>query len=290
MIPYSELIINPDGSIYHLGLLPSQVPEHIITVGDPDRVDMISNRFNHIHFKTQVREFKSVLGSYNNCDILVLSTGIGTDNIDIVMTELDACVNIDFDLRIIKENKRRLRIFRIGTSGSLVDNIPIGSFLLSSFGVGLGGMMNYYSYAKDSAVVDMEQQLNTYLSDHLPYISAYVGKGDDHLIDSFDEEGIYKGVTLTAPGFYGPQGRNIRIQLNDEDYISKLMNCQLGQNQITNLEMETAGIYAMANALGHQAISLNALLANRKTGEFAKDPQKIVSELIDFALNKIINS
>jgi uridine phosphorylase len=136
----------------------------------------------------------------------------------------------------------------------------------------------------------MEQQLNTYLSNHLPYISAYVGKGDDHLIDSFDEEGIYKGVTLTAPGFYGPQGRNIRIQLNDEDYISKLMNCQLGQNQITNLEMETAGIYAMANALGHQAISLNALLANRKTGEFAKDPQKIVSELIDFALNKIINS
>ena len=290
MIPNSELIINPDGSIYHLGLLPSQVPDHIITVGDPDRVDKVTDRFDKIDFTRRVREFKSTLGTYKGTSILVISTGIGTDNIDIVFTELDACVNIDFERRENKDQLKRLNFYRIGTSGSLTQEIPIGSLLISSFAIGLGGMMNFYEYEKHDDIINYEQNLREYLMDRIPHLSVYIGKGDNTLIDSFVDEGLYTGITLTAPGFYGPQGRSIRIPLSHQYYFDVLQGCNFGDKQITNLEMETAGIYAMANALGHRAISLNALLANRKTGEFTSQPEKIVSELIDLTLDKIVSN
>jgi uridine phosphorylase len=287
MIPNSELILNPDGSIYHLGILPSQVPKDIITVGDPDRVDAVTKHFDKIHFSKQIREFKSTLGSMGGKEILVISTGIGTDNIDIVFTELDACVNINFKSRTLKDNHTSLNFHRIGTSGTLRNDIAVGSLLISKYAIGLGGLMNFYNYQKSPDVLVLENQFKKAAKQNLSYISSYVGSVGDSLYDKFKTKDMLSGVTLTAPGFYGPQGRSLRLGLAHEDYLGEILSYDLGENKVTNLEMETAGIYAMSNALGHNAISLNALLANRITGEFAENPRRMVEGLIELVLEKV---
>lgn len=288
MIKESELILNSDGSIYHLGLKPSEIADLIITVGDPDRVDKVTSHFEEILFSRQVREFKSTKGIYRGKEILVISTGIGTDNIDIVFTELDACANIDFKSRSINKKHRSLTFIRLGTSGSLVEDIPLGSFLASEYAMGMDALMNFYQYEKSSRILELEESLKVGLTDGMSDISFYVSAASSDLVNQFVDLGFYKGTTVTAPGFYGPQGRELRLRSKKSKFIEFISKIPLNGTRITNLEMETAGIYGMASALGHKAISLNAILANRTTGEFAKKPAEAVESLIHTALTQII--
>ncbi len=287
MLTASEFILNPDVSVYHLGLKPEDIADTIITVGDPDRVEKITSFFEEIYFTRHVREFKSIKGRYKGKDILVISTGIGTDNIDIVFTELDACANIDFATRTIKKDHRQLTFFRLGTSGTLREDIPVGSYLASEFAIGMDCLMNFYEYTKSEIEIMLEQSLKSHFEQEGLDFQFYIAEADASLVNTFYDKGFLKGVTITAPGFYGPQGRHIRIPSKKKDFLSYMSSLNLMGNKITNLEMETAGIYGMANALGHKAVSLNAIIANRFTWEFAKDPAAVVDGLIDIALSEI---
>lgn len=283
-ISEADLIINPDGSIYHLNLLPEDVADTIITVGDPDRVGEVSKHFDSIEFKKGKREFKTHTGRLGNKRITVISTGIGTDNIDIVFNELDALVNIDFKSRTVKKELKSLNIIRVGTSGSIRENIEVGSILASSHGLGLDALMSYYQ-----ADVSMEE---TYLlqkiTAHLPSLKSqpYLTAGSTSLLKQIAHD-LPQGITATAPGFYAPQGRKVRASIQVPDLIEKLGSFQFQHHQITNLEMETAGIYALANTLGHQALSVNAILANRLKLQFAPNPEKIVEEMIKLVLERV---
>ncbi len=284
-IAKSELILNPDGSIYHLNLKPEHLANTIITVGDPDRVSQVTDFFDSVEFTTQKREFKTTTGSLKGKRITVISTGIGTDNIDIVFNELDALVNIDFETRTIKEKRTSLDIIRIGTSGSIQANIPVGSFLISDFGVGFDGLMHFYD--KEHQEFDFSRALKAHLEwdDHmtLPYTYA----ANSELLDLVSSDKIIHGITVTNAGFYGPQGRQLRLQPTDPIMNDKLASFNYEDKRITNLEMETAGIYGLAFLLGHKAVSMNAILANRATGDFSTSPSELVNELIKYTLNKI---
>jgi len=284
-IEESELIINPDGSIYHLNLKPEQLAKTVITVGDPDRVTHVTNMFDTIEFTTQKREFKTITGSFKGKRITVISTGIGTDNIDIVFNELDALVNIDFETRTIKEKKTSLQIIRIGTSGSIQASIPVGSFLISEYGVGFDGLMHFYD------IEHQEFEFSEALKNHLEWGShmtvPYTYRADSELIDLLLTDKIVTGITVTNAGFYGPQGRQLRLPPTDPNMNEKLASFNYKGKQITNLEMETAGIYGLAFLLGHRAISMNAILANRATGDFSSNPSELVEKLIEYTLNKI---
>ena len=282
----SELILNPDGSIYHLNLLPTDISDTIITVGDPDRVKSVSNYFDTIETKKERREFLTHTGYYRNKRLTVISTGIGTDNIDIVFNELDALANIDFKTRQIKENKTRLKFIRIGTSGAIRQDIPIDSFLLSETAIGLEGLLHFYD-SKHIRNNPLEEELNTYLNWGNLDIHPYAVNCDRELLKNLTSDKIQVGITVTNSGFYGPQGRSLRIQPKIEDFNSKLANFSFKNQVITNLEMETAGIYGLAKLHGHQAISLNAILANRATGEFSMDGFKTVDKLIQYTLAKL---
>lgn len=287
MLKHSELIINPDGSVYHLGLKPEDVCTNIITVGDPDRIDSILPYFSTVYFDRQIREFRSVKGRYNDKDILVISTGIGTDNIDIVFTELDACVNIDLRSREVKPDLISLNFFRIGTSGTLRSEIPVGSLLISEYAIGLDVLMQYYQYSMLEDEISFQHSLDSFKVDHKLSLPFYNAKGSDTLMQKFADQGFLKGITLTAPGFYGPQGRSLRLNLQNPKLLKIMSEFSHEGTPVTNLEMETAGIYGMSRALGHHAISLNALLANRFTGDFADDPQTVVANLIEKTLSLI---
>lgn len=285
----SELILNPDGSIYHLNLLPDDIADIIITVGDPDRVHEVSKHFDSVELEKKKREFTTHTGILSGKRITVISTGIGTDNIDIVLNELDALANIDFVSRAINEKKRQLSFIRIGTSGSIQPNLPVDSFLLSSSGVGFDGLLHFY----DSGHVrntDLESKLNAYLGWNEQKIYAYATDFDGKLAGKFTSNRIRLGITVTNSGFYGPQGRNLRIATALPDFNARLAGFSYKNQQITNLEMETAGIYGLAKLHGHRAISLSAILANRATGEFSKNGQKTINDLIQFTLEKIISS
>ncbi len=285
----SELIIKDDGSIYHLGLKPEDLADTIITVGDPNRVDLVTKYFDTIYYKKEIREFVSVKGSYNGLDILVISTGIGTDNIDIVINELDALANINFNTRKVSEQFRKLSFFRIGTSGALVDDIPLGSLLVSAAGIGLDSLMHFYSYQKSQDSISLFNELKSQFASLLPEVSFYSELGDERLVKEFKAAGFYTGITVTAPGFYGPQGRSLRLNLAYDDYLNKVREISTENLRVTNLEMETAGIYALCAALGHEAVSLNAILANRFTGEFCDNSSQVVDELIRKSLDVIGN-
>jgi len=282
----SELIVNADGSIYHLNLRPEDIATRIITVGDPERVAQVSKHFDHIEFKKGKREFITHTGSYNGKRITVISTGIGTDNIDIVLNELDALVNIDFKTRTVRKNRIRLKIVRVGTSGAIQNTIPIDSFLMSEFALGFDGLLHFYKH-KLSYYQKFENafiaQTNWSAHKARPYLVSY----DEDLGTHFKENHIRLGVTATNTGFYGPQGRALRIAASDNTFIDALASFSYENHCITNLEMETSGIYALSKLLGHQAVSLNCILANRVTGEFSKNPSKAVEELITFALHKL---
>ena len=281
----SEFILNEDGSIYHLNLLPSQLATTVITVGDPERVNQITQHFDSIEFIVHKREFHTQTGSYKGKRISVISTGIGTDNIDIVLNELDALVNIDFGTRTIKKVLTSLNIIRIGTSGSIQKNIPIDSFLVSETAVGFDSLLHFY---KSEAVQEPKfvEALLTHLMLSKENGRPYVVNADPRLLSYFNG-GYFKGTTVTNCGFYGPQGRVLRLALNNPHLNERMASFKYKDKTITNLEMETAGIYGLSKLLGHRAVSLNAIVANRATGEFSADPTAKVDKLIIDALQKI---
>ena len=274
----SEFIQNPDGSIYHLNLLPENLANTIITVGDPDRVEAVTKYFDHIEFRKSKREFQTQTGTYKGKRITVISTGIGTDNIDIVFNELDALVNIDFSTRTLKKDLTQLEIIRIGTSGAIQPNIPVDSFLVSEYGIGFDSMLHFY----ESQQVQ-DQDFSRALVRDLDYSHnagvPYVVSCDEELASRFSE-GFYKGVTITNCGFYGPQGRVLRLKLQDPNLNTKIAAFSFNGHKITNLEMETAGMYGLAKLMGHKTVSLNAIIANRATGEFTGNSKATVDRLI----------
>ena len=286
MIKSSELILNPDGSVYHLNLKPENIAHDIIFVGDPDRVEKITQFFDSIEFSIQKREFKTQTGIYKGKRLTVLSTGIGPDNIDIVLNELDALVNIDLNTRRPKESLTSLNIIRIGTSGSIQADIPVDSFVLSKFGIGLDNMLR--SYRVDAVThTDMEDAFMTHTQWDVRKGRPYAIACSETLEKRIESNQMHKGITCTIGGFYGPQGRVLRLPIQDIDLNSKMDNFQFKGNRITNLEMETTAIYGLSALLGHNALSLNAIIANRASGTFSEDPTKAVDELIAYTLDKL---
>ncbi len=285
-IKESELILNPDGSIYHLNLKPQNISNTIILVGDQDRVEKVTSHFDSIEFETQKREFKTQTGLYKGKRITVISTGIGPDNIDIVLNELDALVNIDFKTRQIKDKLTSLDIIRIGTSGALQDHIPVDSFIVSTHGLDINGMLHSY---KIDAIrnTDIEEAFVQQTNWHPNKAYPIVIKGSLKLEKTFESEKVHKGLTATAGGFYGPQGRVLRLAIQDEELNSKMDNFNFNGVKIANFEMETSAIFGLAKLMGHEAISLNAVIANRVLGTFSKNPGTVIKNLIIYTLNKI---
>lgn len=286
MIQSSELILNPDGSVYHLNILPENIAHDIIFVGDQNRVEKITQHFDSIEFSTQKREFKTQTGLYKGKRMSVISTGIGSDNIDIVINELDALVNIDLKTRKIKEKLTSLNIVRIGTSGSLHADIPVDSFVMSRYGLGLDNMLRSYLIDEVSNTA-IEEAFFNHTNWDIRKGKPYAISCSEKLEKQFESDHIFKGITATAGGFYGAQGRVLRLNIQDEKLNSKMDNFEFDGNRITNLEMETAAIYGLSALLGHHALSLNAIIANRASGTFSEDPYKAVDELIQYALDKL---
>ncbi|WP_406826749.1 nucleoside phosphorylase [Pedobacter sp. KACC 23697] len=284
-ISESDLIINPDGSIYHLNLLPGDIADTVITVGDPDRVIEVSKHFDKIEFKKGKREFITHTGYVGKKRITVLSTGIGTDNIDIVLNELDALVNVDFETREVKKELTPLNIIRVGTSGAVQPDIPMGTILASSYGLGMDALMNYYVQQLSGEEQLLLDDIRVHFG-QLNNINPYLTAADDGLLNTIGKD-MVRGITLTAPGFYAPQGRIVRAKNAVPDFIGLINSFRHNQQRITNLEMETAGIYALAKVLGHKALSVNAILASRVKFEFSKKPDKIVEQAIKTVLERI---
>ncbi|QLG46966.1 nucleoside phosphorylase [Costertonia aggregata] len=283
----SELILNADNSIYHLNLVPQDIAETIITVGDPDRVGHVSKYFDTVDIKKEKREFITHTGKLKGKRITVISTGIGTDNIDIVLNELDALVNIDFESRTVKPQKTTLDIFRIGTSGAIQPNIPVDSFLISEYAIGFDNLLHFY----ESEHIQFPEMQLAFIdhTDWSVYKSIpYIVEGSRDLMLDFDNDVFQLGFTATNVGFYGPQGRKLRLRTQDATLNPKMASFEYQGLKITNLEMETSGIYGLSQLLGHRALSLNCILANRGTGEFSENPEKAIDELIKQTLSIII--
>lgn len=285
----SEFILNDDGSIYHLNLRPEQVANTVIFVGDPERVEKITRHFDRVESVVRKREFHTQTGTYLGKRLTVISTGIGTDNIDIVLNELDALVNIDFKTRQLKENKTSLDIVRIGTSGSIQQEIPVDSFLISKLAVGFDALLHYYQ-SEHIQLQDFNRALEEHLQLNPKKSKPYVVACDAELAKKFASAEVLEGFTATNIGFYGPQSRTLRLPLKDEGLKEKIASFSFKNKKITNLEMETSGIYGMAHLLGHRAVSLNAIIANRPLGQFTKDGAKTVENLIQFTLDRLASS
>ena len=282
----SELILNQDGSVYHLNLRPENIATTIILVGDQDRVDKVTKHFDKIEFTTQKREFGTATGTYKNKRISVISTGIGSDNIDIVLNELDALANIDLSTRKIKENFTQLSFIRIGTSGSLQADIPVNSFVLSSHGLDLNGLLHFYQIESIShPAIENAFMKHTNWSEKKAH--PIIVSNSTSLANKLASPIVFQGVTATAGGFYGPQGRVLRLALEDANLNNKIDSFSFEGNRITNLEMETSAIYGLSKLLGHHAVSLNAVIANRANGTFSENPSKIVADLIEYTLKKL---
>jgi len=282
----SELILNPDGSVYHLNLKPENIATNIILVGDQDRVDKVTKHFDTIEFTTQKREFKTTTGSYKNKRFSVISTGIGPDNIDIVLNELDALVNIDLSSRKIKENLTQLSFVRIGTSGSLQADIPVDSFVLSTHGLDMTGLLHSYQIESISNP-EIENAFVKHTNWSEKKAAPIILSNSQELANSLKSEIVYQGITATAGGFYGPQGRVLRLALADASLNQKIDSFSFEGKRITNLEMETSAIYGLSKLQGHRAVSMNAIIANRANGTFSKNPSKVVAELILYTLEKL---
>lgn len=285
-IQESELILNKDGSVYHLNLLPEELAETVINVGDPDRVEKVSAFFSSIEIKKQKREFVTHTGYYNNQRITVLSTGIGTDNIDIVYNELDALVNINLKTRQINEQLKSLKLVRIGTSGALHADIPVDSFVCSEYGLGLDGLLNFYhpeNTAEEKAICDA-------FSAHYPsecrLPAAYITKSPGKLFGVLSK-GMFTGITASCSGFYGPQGRTLRLSPFRPDIVERLNSFRHGELRITNFEMETGAMYGLAKLLGHECCSANVIVANRLAGQYSKNADHAMNQLIENVLDKL---
>lgn len=281
----SELILNQDGSIYHLHLLPEDVADTIITVGDPDRVTMVSRYFDSVEIKKQKREFVTHTGYIGKKRVTVISTGIGTDNIDIALNELHLLKNYDFSESEFKSEPISLNIIRIGTSGCIQEDIPVDAFLASSFGIGIDNVMHFYTFENTKEEEDILTGFKLHCYFHHT-MHPYVFKGDENLQTKFQKD-FYSGITLTAPGFYAPQGRKVNLPISQEKFYEDIKSFNTAGHRITNIEMETAAMYGFSKLLGHKCLSLNVLLANRARGEFSKDPDKAVDGLIKKSLEVI---
>lgn len=280
-IPPSELIINPDNSIYHLHLRPGELAPTIITVGDSGRVDEVAKYFDTVELRRSYREFKTVTGTLNRTRISVVSTGIGCDNIDIVINEIDALFNIDFSTRQIKKDKISLKFIRLGTSGAIRQEIPLDSLVMSCYAIGNEGLI--YSYHLSDKQLNLNENFKAcFVNPHLPY---YATKCDDSLRARFSKIAL-AGITYTANGFYGPQSRNLRLKAK-YDIPKDFAGFEFEGLRITNLEMETSGIYALSQMLGHQAISISSILANRVTNEFSSQSDKTIDKMIEQSLEVI---
>ena len=285
-IAESELIINKRGAIYHLDLKPEELAGTVITVGDPDRVSRVSSRFDSIEVKRQHREFISHTGYVGKKRVTVLSSGIGPDNIDIVINELDALVNIDFENRTIKEKTSSINILRIGTCGSLQADIPVDGFVASTHGLGLDNLLNFYRLEPNDQEKQLLQSFVTHTQLHSQVGDPYISTASPGLIKHF-VDGYYQGITVTCPGFYGPQGRVLRLGIRNPELINRLTQFQFGQHRISNFEMETSAIYGLGKLLGHHCLSLNAVVANRVQKTFSENGVAAVDRLIEKTLGII---
>ena len=278
-IAESELIINDRGAVYHLDLRPDEIAGTVITVGDPDRVKEVSKYFDRIEVKRQHREFISHTGTIGKKRITVLSSGIGPDNIDIVINELDALVNIDFETREVRKELRSINIIRIGTSGSLQEDIPEDSFVASTHGLGVDNLLNFYRHEQNEQEKELLHSFITHTQIHTQIGNPYITNGAPSLLKHFVQD-FSQGITVTCPGFYGPQGRILRLGIRNPELINRLTDFRFGQHRITNFEMETSAIYGLGKLLGHHCLAINAIVANRVRKEFSKDGKAAVENLI----------
>lgn len=285
-IAESELIINERGAVYHLDVRPEEIAHTIFTVGDPDRVAMVSKYFDKIEFKRQHREFITHTGYLGGKRLSVVSSGIGTDNIDIVLNELDALVNIDFNSRTIRNEHTALNIIRIGTCGSLQADIPVDSFVASTHGLGIDNLLHFYRREQGEDENQLVQAFVTQTQIHQQISHPYITGASPSLLKHFVND-FHHGITVSCPGFYGPQGRILRIGLAQPDLVQKFTAFRVGHHRICNFEMETSAIYGLGKILGHHCLSLNAVVANRVTREFSKQPQVTVDQLIRRALEGV---
>lgn len=285
----AELILNENGGVYHLGIEPGEIGKKIIVVGDPDRVESISNRFDAVETKRSAREFVVHTGRLNQERITVLSTGIGVDNIDIVINELDAAVNMDFASRSPKSELESLQIVRIGTSGALRPDIELGAFVASKYAFGMDGVPFHYNLEMEPEVQTLVEAFTKQMNWTAPYPPLYGAKGDVGLLKHIAHD-MTQGITLTANGFYGPQGRNIRLPLRNASIIQDLNTFEHEGERMSNFEMECAGLYALGGALGHQMLTCCAILANRYQNRFVDKPQVLVNRLIDVVLERLTAS
>jgi uridine phosphorylase len=275
----SELIINSRGAIYHLDLLPEELADHIITVGDPSRVKEVSKFFDSIEVERSHREFMTHTGYLGKLKLSVISTGIGTDNIDIVLNELDALANINLSSRSVKANMKQLNIIRIGTTGSLQNDVPVDSFVANTHAIGIDNLMNFYHQQNNEEEKQILHSFVTHTQLHTRYSHPYIAGAAMSLIKQF-VKGFHQGITVTCPGFYGPQGRVLRLGLSMPHLNDRLSDFNFGNHRITNFEMETAGIYGLGKALRHNCLSLSAVVANRVNKDFSKDAQASINDLI----------
>ena len=285
-ISQTDLILNSDGSAYHLHLRDEHIADHVILVGDQSRVQQISKHFDKIEHRFQNREFVTHTGLVGKSRITVLSTGIGTDNIDIAINELDAAINIDPQSRQVKSERRKLNIIRIGTSGALQKDIPVGSNVISEFGLGFDGLIHYYEYEFDETERELTEKISQHLNLSSDVSSPYVCKGSEMLLNKLGK-GMIPGITATASGFYGPQGRKLRLQLKDPGIEDKLGTFAYKNYRINNFEMETSALYGLGSMLGHDCCTVCSIIANRIRKEFSKDYHKDVDGLIQTVLERI---
>lgn len=287
-IEESELILNPDGSVFHLHLKPGEVADTVILLGDPDRVALVASFFDHLEVSVQNREFISRTGTLNGKRITVVSTGIGTDNIDIVVNELDALVNVDFQTRAVKDKHTSLRLIRIGTSGSLQHDLDVDSWLISEKGIGFDGLLNFYANRNHVTDNAFELAFTRHLDWNTQLTAPYVVEACPDLVAKLSAHPmIRKGVTISAPGFYGPQGRVIRLELADPHINDKISAFRFEGQRITNYEMECSAIYGLSKLLGHHAVTLCAIIANRMAGQYSKDYKPVIKALIIHVLSSI---
>jgi len=286
-IASSELILNADGSIFHLHLKPGQIANDIILVGDPGRVEMIAEYFEDIELKAQNREFVTITGHYKGKRITVLSTGIGTDNIDIVINELDALVNIDLETREIKAQKTSLNLIRIGTSGALQGDIEVDAFLVSQKAIGFDGLMNFYARREEIADLAFENAFKSYTGWNPLLASPYVVDCDMGLYNKITDSDFIPGITISAPGFYGPQGRELRLNIIDRHINDKIEAFRYNEMKITNYEMECSAIYGLSKLMGHQALTVCIIIANRIRGEASSDYKPVMKRLVVKILDKL---
>ncbi len=283
----SELIVNPDGSVYHLKLKPEHVAPHVIVVGDQGRVEVVSQHFDKIEHKIQNREFLTHTGYYRGERITVLSTGIGTDNIDIVINELDAVVNIDLEKRVQKEKHTALNIVRLGTSGALQEDIPVDTYVASAYGLGFDGLLHFYRYDEELTETAMEDAFMRHTSWNERLARPYIVAGSHKLLEQVAAD-LKKGITATAHGFFGPQGREVRIPLAFPDLNDKMASFNFEDHRITNFEMETSALYGLGSILGHHTLTVCNIIANRARREYSKDYHTSVKKMIRYVLDKLI--